>query len=140
MVLYRDHVRDVFGLEDPIVLAVVNDGPEGVFNPASLGLVDEFTQAFAKLSNVDLDRVLKPVPSSATSMEMTMTTQTEANSALQNPSRWQKFQNWLAVLTELSDFDPQAHANATIRHLRGEVAQLGIRVKELEVSNSILAK
>ncbi len=57
VVLYRDHVRDVFGLEDPIVVAVINDGPEGVFNPASLALVDELTRAIAKLSNVDPDRV-----------------------------------------------------------------------------------
>ena len=27
VVLYREHVRDIFGLEDPIVVAVINDGP-----------------------------------------------------------------------------------------------------------------
>lgn len=32
VVLYRDHVSDYFGLKDPIVVDVVNDGPEGVFN------------------------------------------------------------------------------------------------------------
>ena len=57
VVLYRDHVRDVFGLEDPIVVAVINDGPQGVFNPESLRLVDELTQAIAKLPNADPDRI-----------------------------------------------------------------------------------
>ncbi len=57
VVLYRDQVREIFGLEDPIVVAVINDGTEGIFNPDSLALVDELTQAIAKLPNVDPDRV-----------------------------------------------------------------------------------
>jgi len=57
VVLYRDQVREIFGLEDPIVVAVINDGTEGIFNPGSLALVDELTQAIAKLPNVDPDRV-----------------------------------------------------------------------------------
>jgi len=57
VVLYRDHVREIFGLEDPIVIAVINDGPAGVFNPDTLALVDALTQSIAKLSNVDPDRV-----------------------------------------------------------------------------------
>jgi predicted RND superfamily exporter protein len=57
VVVYREQVRDIFGLEDPIVVAVINDGPEGVFNPDSLALVDNLTKAIAKLANVDPDRV-----------------------------------------------------------------------------------
>lgn len=57
VVLYREQVRDTFGLEDPIVVAVINDGAEGIFNPDSLALVDQLTQAIAKLPNVDPDRV-----------------------------------------------------------------------------------
>jgi hypothetical protein len=57
VVLYREQVRDIFGLEDPIIVAVINDGPEGIFNPASLALVDNLTQAIGKLPNVDPDRV-----------------------------------------------------------------------------------
>jgi len=57
VVLYREHVRDIFGLEDPIVIAVINDGPEGIFNPDSLALVDSLTRSIAKLSNVDPDRI-----------------------------------------------------------------------------------
>jgi len=57
VILYRDHVRDIFGLEDPIVVAIVNDGPEGVFNPESLTLVDTLTQSIAALPNIDPERV-----------------------------------------------------------------------------------
>lgn len=57
VVLYRDHVREIFGLEDPIVIAVINDGPEGIFNPDTLALLDTLTQSIAGLSNVDPDRV-----------------------------------------------------------------------------------
>jgi len=57
VVVYRDHVRDMFGLEDPIVVAVINDGPQGVFNPDSLKLVDSLTREIGKLANVDPDGV-----------------------------------------------------------------------------------
>ena len=57
VLLYREQVREIFGLEDPIVVAVINDGTEGIFNPDSLALVDNLTQAIAKLPNVDPDRV-----------------------------------------------------------------------------------
>lgn len=57
VMVYRDHVRSVFGLEDPIVIAVINDGSKGVFNPGSLGLVDRLTREISKLRNIDPDRV-----------------------------------------------------------------------------------
>jgi len=57
VVLYREQVREIFGLEDPIVVAVINDGAEGIFNPDSLALVDDLTQAIARLPNIDPDRV-----------------------------------------------------------------------------------
>ena len=55
--VYRDKVREVFGLTDPLVVAVVNDGPEGVFNPRTLALLDWLTGEIAKLDGVDPDRV-----------------------------------------------------------------------------------
>ncbi len=58
VVIYRDHVRDIFGLEDPIIAAVVNDGPNGVFNPQSLDLVQQLTDAISEIPNVDPDRVI----------------------------------------------------------------------------------
>jgi len=38
--VYRDKVREIFGLKDPMVIAVVNEGEHGIFNPASLQLVE----------------------------------------------------------------------------------------------------
>ncbi|MBL6692086.1 MAG: RND family transporter [Pseudomonadales bacterium] len=55
--VYRDKVKDIFGLTDPMVVAVVNDGPHGVFNPNSLALVDWLTEEIARLDNVDPDRI-----------------------------------------------------------------------------------
>lgn len=55
--VYRDKVKDIFGLTDPMVVAVVNDGPQGVFNPNSLALVDWLSKEIAGLENVDPDRI-----------------------------------------------------------------------------------
>jgi len=55
--VYRDKVEDIFGLRDPIVIAVINKGEKGVFNPESLALVDWLTERVKKLDNVDPERV-----------------------------------------------------------------------------------
>ena len=34
--VYRDQVKQVFGLSDPFVIAVINRGATGVFNPDTL--------------------------------------------------------------------------------------------------------
>ena len=54
---YRDKVRTIFGLSDPMVVAVVNKGPQGVFNPHTLMLVDWLTQEIGKLENVDPEQI-----------------------------------------------------------------------------------
>ncbi len=57
--LYREKLKDVFGLSDPMVMMVVNqDHANGVFNPATLTLVNELTDQVSALPNVDPDRVL----------------------------------------------------------------------------------
>ncbi len=55
--LYRDRVKEIFGLTDPMVVAVVNEGPHGVFNPHTLALVDWLTREIAKLDEVDPEHV-----------------------------------------------------------------------------------
>lgn len=55
--LYREKVKKTFGLTDPMVIAVVNEGPQGVFNPHTLALVDWLTKEVKKLDNVDPDIV-----------------------------------------------------------------------------------
>jgi len=57
-VVYRDRVEEIFGLKDPIVLAVVNEGPHGVFNPDTLELVAWLTEEAMQIENVDPERVM----------------------------------------------------------------------------------
>lgn len=56
-VLYRNKVKQIFGLADPIVVLVVNDSPTGVFNPQTLHLIDWLTQRISHLPGVRPDRV-----------------------------------------------------------------------------------
>jgi len=53
----RDKVKAIFGLTDPMVVAVINEGPQGVFNPHTLRLVDWLSNEIGKLDNVDPDRI-----------------------------------------------------------------------------------
>ena len=55
--VYRDQVEDTFGLKDPMVVAVINDGETGVFNPGSLQLVQWLTDRIAQVEGVDPERV-----------------------------------------------------------------------------------
>ncbi len=56
-ILYRDHVEEIFGLRDPIVIAVVRDDEGGIYTPETLALVDELTRAVSRIPNVDPERV-----------------------------------------------------------------------------------
>lgn len=55
--VYRERVEEIFGLRDPIVVAVINKGDKGVFNPQSLALIKWLTEHVQKLDNVDPERV-----------------------------------------------------------------------------------
>lgn len=55
---YRDRVKETFGLKDPMLIAVINRGPGGVFNPESLNLVTWLSERVAELPGVDPDRVM----------------------------------------------------------------------------------
>ncbi|WP_282604503.1 RND family transporter [Pelagibius sp. Alg239-R121] len=56
-VVFRDKVKGTFGLKDPLVVAVVNNGPQGVFNPESLKLIKWLTDRITELPGIDADRV-----------------------------------------------------------------------------------
>lgn len=56
--VYREHVRQVFGLKDPMVIAIEQEGPNGVFTPEILRDVVELTRQVQALSSVDGDKVL----------------------------------------------------------------------------------
>ena len=55
--IYRDKVKEQFGLSDPLVIAVINEDKEGIFNPVTLSLVDWLSTEVSRLSNIDSDRV-----------------------------------------------------------------------------------
>ena len=55
--VYREEVKDRFGLSDPIVIAVSNTGPNGVFEPKTLALVEWLTRAMQDVPNIGPDRV-----------------------------------------------------------------------------------
>ncbi len=56
-VVYREKVKDIFGLSDPVVVAIVNNGPTGIFNPHSLHLVNWLTNHIGGIEGVDIDRI-----------------------------------------------------------------------------------
>jgi len=56
-ILYRDKVKEIFGLSDPVVIAIVNEGENGVFNPQTLSLVNSLTEKISNIENVDPDRI-----------------------------------------------------------------------------------
>jgi len=56
--LYRDQVEATFGLKDPMVIAVVNKGEQGIFNPDSLQLIQWLTDEVMKMPEINRDRVV----------------------------------------------------------------------------------
>ena len=56
--VYKDKVKEQFGLADPIVIAVVNETESGIFNPETLALVDQISQQLMDIENIDPDRVV----------------------------------------------------------------------------------
>ena len=56
-VVYREKVKDIFGLADPVVVAIVNEDTTGVFNPHSLYLVNWLTNHIADIDGVDPERI-----------------------------------------------------------------------------------
>ncbi len=55
--LLREKTREIFGLEDPMVIALVNEGQQGIFNPHSLYVLDWLTKKISSIQEIDPDRV-----------------------------------------------------------------------------------
>lgn len=55
--VYQKKSADIFGLKDPMVIAVVSESDNGVFTPESLQLVDWLTEEIKNINNIDIDRV-----------------------------------------------------------------------------------
>jgi predicted RND superfamily exporter protein len=56
--LYRDKVKQQFGLADPFVIAVVHQQANGIYQPQVLQLVDRLTQAASLVDNIDPERIM----------------------------------------------------------------------------------
>jgi len=56
--VYRDKVKEQFGLSDPLVIALVDEREEGVFNPQALAIVQQLSDAVSDLDNIDYSRVV----------------------------------------------------------------------------------
>lgn len=56
--VYREQVEEIFGLKDPMVIAVINKGEHGVFNPQTLQLVQWLTDAVMQMPEINRDRVV----------------------------------------------------------------------------------
>ncbi|MFT7288049.1 MAG: putative RND superfamily exporter protein [Halieaceae bacterium] len=56
--LYRDLIREQFGLADPMLVALVADSPAGIYTPSALGYLLELSERLQQLPNVDSDNTL----------------------------------------------------------------------------------
>lgn len=63
-----------------------------------------------------------------------MTIETQTANSIETPSLWQRTLARLSAFEEAMDYDPQQEANASIRRLKTEVAELTARLDEVEGS------
>ena len=56
VLIYRDKVKETFGLKDPMVIAIHNE--EGVFNPESLRLVADLSDKLITIKGIDPDKIM----------------------------------------------------------------------------------
>lgn len=54
----RDKLKRVFGLSDPIILAIENNGDDGIYTQSSLQLIKDLTDTIQMLDGVDPERVV----------------------------------------------------------------------------------
>ena len=55
--LLSEKARETFGHGDPLVIAILNKGPEGVFNPHTLELVDWLSSELESIDNIDVEGI-----------------------------------------------------------------------------------
>ncbi|MBV1892267.1 MAG: hypothetical protein KUG60_03035, partial [Gammaproteobacteria bacterium] len=55
--LLSEKARETFGLGDPMIIAIINKSPEGVFNPHTLQLVDWLTSQLESIDNLDPEEI-----------------------------------------------------------------------------------
>jgi len=55
--VYQKKSEEIFGLKDPMVIAITSEHASGVFTPQTLKLVDQLTEKIKNINNIDADRV-----------------------------------------------------------------------------------
>ena len=56
--VYRDVVREQFGLDDPFYIAVLCVEDDGIYSPSALGLISELSDKLAALANIEDSRLV----------------------------------------------------------------------------------
>lgn len=56
--LYRDIVKDQFGLTDPYFVALIDHGEDGIFNTAAIGVLITLSREISELRNIDAKKVI----------------------------------------------------------------------------------
>lgn len=56
--IYRDLVKEQFGLSDPMVVAIASSAAQGIYQPEVLQLISTLSDALGSLPNVDTPRVV----------------------------------------------------------------------------------
>ena len=56
--LYKNKVKEMFGLSDPMVIAIVNESDQGIYNADTLALVQWLSDELIDLENVNSDRLM----------------------------------------------------------------------------------
>ncbi len=55
-VIYEDLVDEIFNYQESMMIAVFNEGPDGVFNPITLGKIKRLTEAISNVEHVIAQR------------------------------------------------------------------------------------
>lgn len=58
VLIYKDKVKEIFGLSDPIVIAVEDRSAAGVYSPDTLHFIEDVTDKINGLQNVNEDKTL----------------------------------------------------------------------------------
>jgi len=56
-IVNRDRAKEIFGLADPMAIAVIDTREHGIYNPQTLALVQELTDTIIDREGIDPDRV-----------------------------------------------------------------------------------
>lgn len=58
VLVYKNKVKEIFGLSDPVVVAIQDSSNEGIYNLQTLALVEELTDSLNTLDNINEDRTM----------------------------------------------------------------------------------